>query len=139
MKNLFSQFIRYFCNITTGTLIVVALAYNLVYKTETSSIVLLQILISAIPTSLITVVIFNVKTENMNLFVRMIIHYLCICATMIVLGSLFNWIDLSTFGVLFMCLCVAFVYAFTYCIVWISNKENAKSINKALEERYKNE
>lgn len=139
MKNLFSQFIRYFCNITTGTLIVVALAYNLVYKTETSSIVLLQILISAIPTSLITVIIFNVKTENMNLFVRMIIHYLCICATMIVLGSLFNWIDLSTFGVLFMCLCVAFVYAFTYCIVWISNRENAKSINKALEERYKNE
>ena len=136
MRKYISLFLRYFCFITTGTLIVTFIGFAIT-NSDPSLNTMWEILVSAIPATIATLVTYNVKTENFNLPVRMLIHYIFICVIMIGLGYLFGWIPLSPMGILFMCLCVAGVYLFTYIGSYITDKENAKSINKALEEKYK--
>lgn len=137
MKKYISLFLKYYCFITTATLLVVACAVGLIYNAQADTSTLWQILVTSIPAALYTVIVFNVNAENMNYLFRMLIHYICLCVTMGFFGYKFHWIDFSLFGIVFMCICVAVVYAFTFLISWLSDRENAKNINKALEEKYK--
>lgn len=136
MSKLITLFFKYYCYITTGTLIIVALGFT-GYDTTISYNTLWEVLISAFPTTIATILAYNVKADNPNLILRMGIHYVCLCIIMGFLGWKFGWISLSLPDIGLMCISVALVYAFTYLLSWLSDRENAKNINKALEEKYK--
>ncbi len=137
MKKYINLFLRYFCYITTGSLIAVIFGFSISHSCPTLK-TLWEILLCSLPATIATIITYNVKTDNFNLPIRMLIHYICLCLIMGTLGCLFGWISPNIMGMIFMCLCVAGVYAFTYLASYLSDRENAKNINKALEEKYKN-
>lgn len=136
MRKYINLFLRYFCYITTGTIIAVLIALS-IYQESPTLDTLWEILVCSVPTSIATIVAYNVKTQNYNLPLRMIIHYVFLCVIMGVLGRLFGWIAPGGKGLVYMCLSVAGVYVFTYIVSYLSDIENAKNINKALEEKYR--
>ena len=135
MRKLFNTFLRYFCYITTGTLLAVLVGFS-IYGADPSIVTLWEILICSIPTTIVTIVVYSVRMDKFNLPLRILIHYISLCIIVGSLGYLFGWLSHDLNGIVFLCLCVAGVYVFTYFGSYLADMENAKNINKALEEKY---
>ena len=136
MKKYINLFLRYFCYITTGSLFAVIVGFTLGGANPTLK-TLWEIPACSLPATLATILTYNEKAENYSLLLRIALHYVSLCIIMGVMGCWFGWITPSVIGIVFMCICVAGVYAFTYVVSYLSDKENARNINKALEEKYK--
>ncbi len=133
-----SELVRYFCYITTGILLVSGLS---VLGQETiPAITSMQTLFAGFVTALITAVVLHGEPKNRrDMFCRLTLHYVLMCAVMVPIGMQFRWISRDFIGVLFMIGSVGGVYLFTTLSYWVTSRNEARELNRALQEKYRNE
>lgn len=136
MIKIFTEFVKYFMNITTGILIICAV--NSFGTEMLSGKVLWQILIAGAGTALLTTIIYNKEVSTTKGFVLMTaVHYILLCVIMIIIGITFDWMSFNLSGIIMMVISVALVYVFTFFGRYIIDKKEADSFNKALKNKYK--
>lgn len=137
----FTEFLKYFVIITTGVLLMCAVNVSMSENHGESlalDVTLWQILGAGAATAFVTALVYRRECNTKKKFIAMvIIHYILICAMMIVMGVFFGWMDLNIGGIIMMTVSAALVYLFTYAVSYISAKHQADEFNKALNEKYK--
>lgn len=129
-----------YCNcftyITTGIVLVCAADFWLLNNGEVPGNALWHILLSALVTTVITVLIAPWDSGKTKEFViRTAIHYICLCIVMTVFARWFGWVDLDAEGIITMAVSVAVVYAFTFFLSYIAGIKQTSEINRALERK----
>ncbi|MBQ8198564.1 MAG: DUF3021 family protein [Lachnospiraceae bacterium] len=134
------EYVKWYVYITTSILMVVALIFGLYGAEELPGETLWQILVSGFATTLLTVVMVYVDTATvMGSVFKFVGHYLALCATMIVLGGRFGWLNLNVRGIAMMMCAVAAVYVLAFGAYYIIDLRSAKQINRRLKEKYGDE
>ncbi len=132
-----SEFVKYFCYITTGIVIVSGITV-LSNEMIPSATVLQSVLAGAI-TALVTTFFFTGEPKSKkDMFLRLTFHYISLCVIMVIIGFSFNWIPHSIMGVIFMIAAVGVVYIFTALSYMFTSQKEIKELNKALNEKYHN-
>ncbi len=136
-----TEFLKYFVIITTGVLLICAINVSL-SETHGESLsvndTLWQILGAGAATAFVTALVYRRECNTKKKFIVMvIIHYILICAMMIVMGVSFGWMDLNIGGIIMMTVSAALVYLFTYAVRYFSDMRQADEFNRALKEKYK--
>lgn len=132
-----SEFIKYFCYITTGIVIVSGISV-LQYEKIISVTIIQTVLAGAITALVTTILLAGEPKSKKDILFRMGLHYILLCVIMVIIGFSFNWISKDIFGVIFMVISVGVVYVFvTISYVFTSRKE-VNELNKALIEKYHN-
>ncbi len=132
-----SEFIKYFCFITTGILIISGI--TVVNYDEIPPEICLQIVLAGAITALVSTIFLTGEPKSKkDMFLRMGLHYVSLCVIMVIIGIKFNWIPKSITGLIFMIVSVGIVYVFvTLSYVFTSRKE-VNEMNKALIKKYHN-
>ena len=134
-----SEIIKYFAYITTGTALI-CFAVVLIHQSDTISVWMLgEIPAVGLITALISVPVLHreCKTKK-GLYLWLLGHFLLLSAVMSALGVAFDWIGFSVKNILFMTLCTALVYAFTYGGIYLSTKKDADELNAAIQDKTEN-
>ena len=136
----FSEFIKHFLYITTCILIVVAANIMISGSDTLPADTLWQILLSGFLTTLVTELVWAKEPENIRSgIIKMIVHYIALCAVMIVCGCWFDWMNLSPAGIIMMLISVAVVYALVSLADYWTGRKLADEINQKLKGRYSDE
>ena len=135
---IFSDFIKWFLYITTCILIVVAANIMISGKDMIPADTLWQILLSGFLTTLVTVLLWAKEPGNIRSgIIRMLVHYIALCAVMIICGRWFDWMNLSPAGIVMMVISVAVVYALVVLADYWTGRKLADEINQKLKGRYR--
>ena len=135
---IFSDFIKWFLYITTCILIVVAANIIISGKDMIPADTLWQILLSGFLTTLVTILLWAKEPGNIRSgIIRMVVHYIALCAVMIVCGRWFDWMNLSPAGIVMMVISVAVVYALVVLADYWTGRKLADEINQKLKGRYR--
>ena len=133
-----SDFIKWFLYITTCILIVVAANIMISGKDMIPADTLWQILLSGFLTTLVTILLWAKEPGNIRSgIIRMLVHYIALCAVMIVCGRWFDWMNLSPAGIVMMVISVAVVYALVVLADYWTGRKLADEINQKLKGRYR--
>ena len=133
-----SDFIKWFLYITTCILIVVAANIMISGKDMIPADTLWQILLSGFLTTLVTILLWAKEPGNIRSgIIRMVVHYIALCAVMIVCGRWFDWMNLSPAGIVMMVISVAVVYALVVLADYWTGRKLADEINQKLKGRYR--
>lgn len=139
--NFAKEFVKWFVIINTGIFII--LIPNTWGSTSISPDNLWEALIASAVTSLITAIFFSInpKKEIPKIVVAAMMagHFVCLLAIMLFLGNAFGWIEFNQRGVLTMTLSVAGVYICAAVLSFVFGMQDAKKMNKALEDYRKDE
>lgn len=131
-----TDLIRYFVYITTGILFVFIAMLLIEGGSGVSTQTLIRIPCAGLATALITAVIYSREAvKKKELYIRISIHYILLCITMIVLGTAFEWVNFDLAGVMTMVISTAAIYAFTFAGAYLSSKSEAEKLNKALKSK----
>ena len=134
--NVIKRFINWFTKITTGTLLICAVAMEASGVGLWTSDVLWHILIVGAVTTILTMVVLPDKEYTRNEgIIRYAVHFVLLSAAVLIMGAIFDWYEPSPLGCSVMVLYVAAVYGFTYWAEYLRRKKSADEINKALERR----
>lgn len=135
--SIFRQFIKWYFYITTGILVIVAANFALYGVKTIPRDTLWQILLSGFITTLVTILLApRANQSRVKEKIGMLIHYLGLCAAMIISGSWFGWIRLNQAGIRLMMISVALVYIIVYGVDYLLNRKQADEINQKLQEKY---
>ena len=74
-------------------------------------------------------------STNKSQLLAFVVHYVFVSISMVGLGILFEWVRPVPQEIILMLICVAFVYAFSVAMFFVSMKREADQINDALKER----
>lgn len=129
-----TEIIKYFTFITTGIVILFIVLMLIDGDDIITLSTLIKIPCAALVTSVVTV-IFDPSETKRNFMLSMLLHYLVLCIVMIGIGKLFGWISLDIHGILLMVISVAVIYAFTFAVTYITSKNDAEELNRALKNR----
>lgn len=130
-----SEFIKYFCFITTGILIISGI--TVVNHDEIPPEICLQIVLSGAITALVSTIFLTGEPKNKkDMLLRMGLHYVSLCVIMVIIGIKFNWIPKSITGVIFMIVSVGIVYVFVCLSYVFTSRKEVNEMNKALLEKY---
>lgn len=130
-----SEFIKYFCFITTGILIISGI--TVVNYDEIPPEICLQIVLSGAITALVSTIFLTGEPKNKkDMLLRMGLHYVSLCVIMVIIGIKFNWIPKSITGVIFMIVSVGIVYVFVCLSYVFTSRKEVNEMNKALLEKY---
>ena len=130
------QFIECFVTVSTGILALAAFIYPSQPEALTP-LTLRQILLSAALCALATVAFFpNDNATKLRIQVGIGLHFVSLCAIMILCARWFGWIDDSFRGAAIMVLYVIIIYAFTTGITFIMEKRQASELNDRLQKKY---
>ncbi len=129
-----TEIIKYFTFITTGIVILFIVLMLIDGDDIITLSTLIKIPCAALATSVVTV-IFDPSETKRNFILSMLLHYLVLCIVMIGIGKLFGWISLDIHGILLMVISVAVIYAFTFAVTYITSKNDAEELNRALKNR----
>ena len=66
---------------------------------------------------------------------RYIIHIIFLVAVVLIGGYILGWYTPGIGGILIMVISIAFVYAFTFFIIYYNSKKTADEVNKKIKER----
>ncbi|MBR5513423.1 MAG: DUF3021 family protein [Ruminococcus sp.] len=132
-----SEFVKYFCYITTGIVIVSGITV-LSNEMIPSATVLQSVLAGAITALVTTFFLTGEPKSKKDMFLRLTFHYISLCVIMVIIGFSFNWIPHSIMGVIFMIAAVGVVYIFTALSYMFTSQKEIKELNKALNEKYHN-
>ena len=133
-----SDFIKWFLYITTCILIVVAANIIISGKDMIPADTLWQVLLSGFLTTLVTILLWAKEPGNIRSgIIRMLVHYIALCAVMIVCGRWFDWMNLSPAGIVMMVISVAVVYALVVLADYWTGRKLADEINQKLKGRYR--
>ena len=140
MKNVFTEFLKWFLIINTGIMVIVWIN---IFKYDTIwTAIFPQIFGASFITSLVTAGYFSYNPKKpITVPVRILLtlaHYLVLCASITVLGTLFDWFELTLRGFIGMALSVAGVYFITAVISYFLSKGEADEMTNALR-NYKDE
>lgn len=132
----FTEFLKMFTYITTGTAVAFA-AYTMIVGYETVAVyTVAEIPLVGVIMSLITTVITQREySTNKKIGFALVCHYIIVSASMVGLGILFEWVRPVPEEILLMLGCVLFVYAFSFTMFFVSMKREANKINAALKKR----
>ena len=134
------EFLLWFTNITTGTLLICAIQFYLQGGGTMSGNILGHILLTGMLTAAATTLLLPSEECGKGRFIlSIVVHFIVLCVIMVYFGSRFGWISLSLEGVLGMIFCVAFVYIFTVSVTVIGHKKEVEQFNRALNEKYNHE
>ncbi len=131
-----SEIFKWFLYITTGILIVTAIAFSVKGEEMIPVNTLWKILLAGLLTTGVTVGFKPWKDNGVGIYV---LHYLALCMVMVVCGCMFEWIYFEPLGVLSMMIYVAAVYGIAFVAYWLVDLKRAEDINKKLREKYKEE
>ena len=130
------QFIECFVTVATGILIIAAFVYPS-QPENLSPTTLRQILLSAGLCSLATVLFFpDENASKTRTWVGIGLHFVSLCAIMILCGRWFGWIDTSFVATAIMVGYVVIVYAFTTGTTYIMEKRQAAELNARLKQNF---
>lgn len=128
------EYLKWFVIINSGVLLIFAL--NTVKYEYIQSIFLVEIFAASAATALPTAILLSLEPKKaMPKYVSallVLLHYICLLAIMIVLGTSFGWIKLDRKGIAVMAISVAGVYIFTAVISLLLGTKEAKKLNEAL-------
>lgn len=128
-----TDLVKYFVYITTGILFVFIVILLLEGTDSISIQKLIQIPCAALATALLTVLIYTREAaKKKEYYIRIAIHYILLCVVMVILGTVFEWIDFDLKGIMIMVISTAAIYAFTFTGSYLSSKSDAKKLNEAL-------
>lgn len=133
----FSEFLKMFSYVTTGTAIAFAV-YTLIVGYEMVSVyTVAEIpLVGIIMAFITTITIQREYSSTKGQIAAFVCHYIFVSASMVTLGILFKWVRPVSAEIILMLICVAFVYAFSFVMFFISAKRDAVKINDALKARF---
>ena len=139
MKKL-SEYIKWYLYITAGILLVTAIAFTSYGVDSLPAATLWQIMGSGLLTTFVTVLMAFKETRSKTAtIVKHVLHYLALCAVMVVCGNWFGWMNLDLGGIVFMAVTVAVVYVLAFSVYYIIDLKQAKDINEVLKEKYGDE
>ena len=132
-----SEFIKYFCYITTG--IVIVSGITVLPNEMIRSATILQSVFAGAITALVTTILLTGEPKSKNdIIFRMGFHYILLCVIMVIVGFVFNWIPRSIIGVIFMVISVGIVYIFVTLTYVFTSRKEVNELNKALLKKYRN-
>lgn len=132
-----SEFIKYFCFITTGILIISGI--TVVNYDEIPPEICLQIVLSGAITALVTTIFLTGEPKSKkDMLCRMGLHYISLCVIMIIMSFSFGWMERSIGGAVSMIVSVAIVYIFTTIAYVFTSRKEVREINEALQKKYHN-
>ena len=136
MKRL-HEFVKWFMYITTCVVFVCAVNLHISGEDTISANMLWQILLCGILTAVVTL-LFRPKEsdEGYRAIVKIIIHYIVLCAVMILYGCKLGWMYFSLKGIVMMMLSVAVVYVLVYFVGYWVDRKQADEINRRLKGKY---
>lgn len=131
-----SEFLKMFTYITTGTAVAFAVytlivGYDMIYAYTVAEIPLVGLIMSFVTTATIQ----HEYSTNKGMILAFVCHYIFVSISMVGLAILFEWVRPVPKEIVLMLICVAFVYAFSFVMFYISLKREATQINAALKER----
>ena len=134
----FSEFLKMFSYVTTGTAIAFAtytmiVGYEMVYVYTVAEIPVIGIIMALVT----TLTIQREYSTTKGQIAAFVCHYVFVSISMVVLGILFEWVRPVPKEIVLMLVCVFFVYAFSFAMFFMSMKRDAAKINDALKERFK--
>lgn len=135
-----SDAIRWFLYITTAILIVVATNFTIAGNQTVSVSALWKIILSGFITTLVTLLFYPREVNKKStVYLQCFVHYLVLCAVMILCGKWFGWIDFTPSGIILMAVSVAAVYLLSFFSHSVTDRRQADAINKRLKEKYSDE
>lgn len=137
MMKYLSEFIKYFCIITTGITLISGLTI-LKYDAIHSS-TLMEVVIAGAVTALVTTIFLTGEPKSKkDMLCRMGLHYISLCVIMIIMNFSFGWMKCSIGGAVSMIVSVAIVYIFTTIAYVFTSRKEVREINEALQKKYHN-
>lgn len=135
-----NEFLKMFTYITSGTAIAFSV-YTLIVGYEMVSVyTVAEIPVVGIIMALVTTVTIQREyATTKGQIAAFVCHYIFVSIAMVVLGILFGWVRPVPGEIALMLACVAFVYAFSFAMFFVSMKKDANQINTALKERFDTE
>lgn len=134
--NKLRTFLLCFVVSTTGILMLCAFAFRPTPEALTPDS-LWQILLSAALCSLATAIFFpDENAGKLRAWGGVTLHFISLCAIMVVFGKLFGWVDPGVKGVAIMILYVVLIYAFVTGVSYLLVKKQTDTMNKKLKEKY---
>lgn len=129
-------FIECFLTVTTAIVFIAACAYSS-HPEALTSMTLWQILLSAALCALSTALFFpDEYPGKVRFWVSIGLHFVSLCAIMIVCGRWFGWVGTTVLDAAVMVGYVMLVYAFTTGITYLLEVKQAAAIDRQLQEKY---
>ena len=136
MKSI-GEFIKWFIYITIGIFLVCTISFTLEGATEMPVSTFWKILLEGLVATVVTVLLQPKEDDGVGkIWIKFALHYLSLCIIMCCFGIWFGWTRLSVKGILVMAVDVAIVYALSTVIYYLVDVQQAKGINKVLQEKY---
>lgn len=138
MKRL-SEFIKWYIYITISILVVCTIIFGAFSSGDTMPVdTLWQILLSGFLTTLVTILMVITEcTKKYVSVIKYVLHYVLLCAVMILCGNWFGWIRFELYGVVMMAGAVAVVYILAFGVYYLIDLKQANEINQKLKEKYR--
>ena len=134
--NFIKDILKFFTFITTGMVILFIIILLIQGDDGIYLSTLIEIPCAALVTSVLTVLLYPSEVRSKAVYlVRVLLHYLALCVVMVVCGILFGWIDFNVQGILLMVISVAAIYGFTFGVAYLTSKNDADALNRALKEK----
>ena len=135
MKKL-REFVHYFITIATGILIICAVSYSTQAEAPTVA-TLWHILLSAGLSALATTVFFpDEDASKRRINIGLVLHFISLCAIMILCGRWFGWISPGFLPMLTMVGYVLLVYAFTAGATYLISRKEVAQMNAQLQKKF---
>lgn len=129
-------FLECFVTVTTGIVIIGALAYRTAPEAPTPD-TLWHILAAAALCALATALFFPSEgTQKKRAWVGFLLHFVSLCVIMVVCGRWFGWVGPHWHDAAIMVGYVVLVYAFTTGIGYLTDKRTADAMNRKLRQKY---
>lgn len=129
-------FIECFVTVTTGIVLIAACTYHSQPEALTS-MTLWQILLSAALCALSTTLFFPEEYPGkVRFWMGIGLHFVSLCAIMIVCGRWFGWVGPTAPDALIMVLYVVLVYGFTLGVTYLIERKQVTDMNRQLKKKY---
>ncbi len=128
-----TKIVKYFAFITTGIVVLIGVLMLIQGEKYVSADTLIKIPCAGLATSAVTVLLYPSEDKSKKGYMLgVLLHYIVLCIVMIIFGAASGWIKLNIGGILLMIISTAAVYAFTSVVSYISSKNDADELNRAL-------
>ena len=132
-----TEIIKYFTFITTGIVILFIAILLLTGSNGINLNTLIGIPCLGLVTGVVTVFLYPAEAKTRREFwLKLVLHYFSMCLVSTTFGILFGWVSFDGKGILVMVVSTAAVYAFTYAVAYLSSKNDADELNRALKNKH---
>ncbi len=76
--------------------------------------------------------IYDVKNEKGNLFLKTIIHFIIIIVTLMIIGSYLTWYEFSALSIMIFILLAVAIYFIIWTVIYFIKKDEIRRINQKI-------